>query len=125
MRGALTVDEPRGQRWDLALDLLSQGPDLVALGPRLLLNRNTAGPRADGQVHIGVVARANPVSREKAQSEVDDARALVQEIADEDETFGSLLRWFGVRWDYVEDSETAAITLAQVGEDGVLIWSGG
>lgn len=35
------------------------------------------------------------------------------------------LRRFGVRWDYVEDSETAAITLAQVGEDGVLIWSGG
>ena len=32
MKGALTVDEPQGEHWDLALDLLSHGPDLVALG---------------------------------------------------------------------------------------------
>ncbi len=126
MRGALTVDEPRGERWDLALDLLSLGPpNLVALGSRLLLHRNTAGPRPDGHVHIGVVARVNPLSREKAQSEVDEARAFVQKIGNEDERFGSLLRRYGVRWDYMEDTETAAVTLARVGEDGVLIWPDG
>ena len=89
MKGALAVDEPQGERWGLALDLLSQGPELVALGSGLLLNRDTSGPAADGHIHIGVVANG---PKEQAQSEVDAARQLVSSLANEDERFGTLLR---------------------------------
>jgi hypothetical protein len=75
VKGTLTVDEPQGQRWDLALDLLREGPDLIALGQGLLLSRDTSGPASDGHIHIGVIAHA---SRERAQSEVDTAREFVQ-----------------------------------------------
>ena len=122
MRGAFTVDEPLGQRWDLALDLLSAGPDLIALGPNLLLYRDTGGPRSDGQIHIEVVATSRQELRVEAQSEVDVSRALVRRLAEDDQRFGSLLRQFGVIWDYVSDEETTRIALASIGEDGALIW---
>ncbi len=122
MKGALTVDEPQGERWDLALDLLSHGPDLVALGSRLLLNRDTSGPASDGHIHIGVVANG---PKEQAQSEVDAARQLVSGLANEDERFGTLLRRFGVTWEYVGDGGSAVFTLARVGEDGTLVWPQG
>jgi hypothetical protein len=98
MKGALTVDEPRGERWGLALDPLSNGPDLVALGTGLLLNRDTSGPSSDGHIHIGIVASG---PKEQAQSEVDGARQLVGSLAIEDERFGTLLRQSGVTWEYV------------------------
>jgi hypothetical protein len=113
------VDEPQGERWDLALDLLTERPDLFALGPGLLLNRETAGPAPDGHVHIGVVANAPKAG---AQSEVDAAREFVDRLASDDERFGKLLRQFGTTWEYVGDGGTAAITLARIGEDGSLIW---
>lgn len=119
MKGALTVDEPRGERWGLALDLLSNGPDLVALGTGLLLNRDTSGPSSDGHIHIGIVASG---PKEQAQSEVDAARQLVGRLAIEDERFGTLLRQSGVTWEYVGDGGSAFVTLARVDEDGTLVW---
>jgi hypothetical protein len=119
VNGALSVDEPHGQRWDLAIEFLNEGPDLIALGPGLLLNRDTAGPVSDGHIHIGVIARA---PKEQAQSEVDAAREFVQNLADEDRRFGSLLREFGMIWEYVGDGGTSTVTLAKIGEDGGLIW---
>ena len=119
MKGALTVDEPQGERWDLALDLLSNGPDLIAIGPEVLLHRETAGPDPDGLIHIGVVANA---PRERAQSEVDAARGFVAHLAYKDERFGSLLRQFGVTWEYVEDGGTLTVTLAKVSDAGELVW---
>jgi hypothetical protein len=121
MQGTLTVDEPHGQRWDLALDLLSSGPDLVALGPGLLLNRDTAGPASDGHIHVGVVAAA---PRDQAQREVDAARVFVEALATDDERFRSILRQFGVKWEYVADGGSSIVALAVVGEDGMLIWPG-
>ena len=122
MKGALTVDGPQGERWDLALDLLSNGPDLVALGSGLLLNRDTSGPSSDGHIHIGVVANG---PKEQAQSEVDSARQAVGSLAIEDERFGTLLRQFGVTWEYVADGGSAVFMLARVSEDGTLIWPEG
>ena len=122
MKGTLTVAEPGGERWRLALDLLSSGPDLVALGSGLLLNRDTSGPASDGRIHIGVVANG---PKEQAQSEVDAARQLVESLAKEDERFGTLLRQFGVTWEYVSDGGNAVITLATFGEDGNLVWPEG
>ena len=77
-KSALSVDNPEGERWDVALDLLSNGPDLVAVGSGLLLNRDTAGPAPDGHIHIGVVAHK---PKEHAQSEVDAAREFVEGLA--------------------------------------------
>ena len=119
MKGALTVNEPQGERWGLALDLLSQGPDLVALGSGLLLNRDASGPASDGHIHIGVVASG---PKEHAQSEVGAARQLVGSLANEDERFGTLLRRFCVTWEYVGDGGSAVLTPARIGEDGTLIW---
>ncbi len=122
MKGALMVDEPRGQRWDLALDLLSNGPALVALGPGLLLFRDTAGPASDGHIHIEVLSASSSSSREAAQGRVDQLRTTVAQIAAEDLRFAFLIDRCGVVWEYVEDLDTSRVRLAEIDPDGVLLW---
>ncbi|MGO9457057.1 MAG: hypothetical protein ACLP62_08430 [Acidimicrobiales bacterium] len=122
MKGALTVDEPRGQRWGLALDLLSNSPDVVALGPGLLLFRDTAGPASDGHIHIEVLSASSSPSRGVAQAQVDQLRTSVAQIAAEDPRFASLIDRCGVVWEYVEDLDTTRVRLAEIGPDGVLLW---
>lgn len=123
MRGALTVDEPQGQRWDLALDILSNGPDLVSLGPGLLLNRDTAGPASDGHIHIAVLADSeNRPSKDAAQTQVNICRDLIEQIAESDDRFASLLSRLGVVWEYAGDDGSATFRLAGIDTNGVLVW---
>ena len=49
----LTIDEPTGPRWDLALSLIESGEAPVRLG-MLQLWRTTTGPRPDGLIHMTV-----------------------------------------------------------------------
>src|SRR5919106_1865819 len=51
MRHAFEVDEPSGERWNLALELLADGESAVAIGT-LNLYRDASGPRADGRLHV-------------------------------------------------------------------------
>jgi hypothetical protein len=84
MRGSLSVDETRGERWDLAVEMLDRGDGIVSIEP-LLLYRDTSGPRSDGQVHAEVVSRfQDEPSSERAEAEVASGmRTLDLVLADE------------------------------------------
>jgi hypothetical protein len=125
MKDAVSVDQPHGQRWEVALDLLSNGPfALVALGPALLLSRETGDPTSAGRICIDVVSDSRGrESRLVAQAQVDHCRSAIAKIAEDDPRFGSLLARCGVVWSYVEDVYTTRITLAEIDSDGALLWS--
>jgi hypothetical protein len=124
VRGALSVDEPWGERWNLAVDRLAEGGGLVAL-PRLILHRDTAGPRADGALYAEVVAqwRRESLTQHRATADVDAGlRQLERVLADE--RVAELVIAHGLVREYVDDYETGRALLARIEEDGSLAWVG-
>jgi hypothetical protein len=56
VKGDFWIDEPTGQRWDLALDLIERGESAVLIAGRVQISRHASGPRADRLIHIAVLA---------------------------------------------------------------------
>jgi hypothetical protein len=126
MKGGLTVDHPSGERWNLALDLISDGRENVLLGSDLVIRRDVGWPGADGQIHIGVLASDLPQSaadRAIAQRRVNEARAQVAGLLDEDQRFSTLIDTCGVVWEYLGDDGSAAWIIGTISEDGQIVWS--
>ena len=73
MKGGLTVDEPVGGRWQLALDLLELGEDFVMLH-RVQMQRHVGWPGADGRIHVAVLTTETQPDLDLAQREVGAAR---------------------------------------------------
>src|SRR5215203_1730776 len=109
MRGALSVDEPSGERWDLAVDLLSRGEGIVSLG-RLLLYRDASGPHADGRLHVEVCSTRGPAhqSRQLADSEVASAVIALDAVLADDRVAG-LVDKHGLVREYVRDYDTGRV----------------
>ena len=125
MKDALVVDEPRGARWDLAVDLLTHGEEFISLGP-LLLYRSTGGPVPDHRVHVEILASLNPEQLTAADcaADVEAGRSWLDEIL-RDERFAELSALHGVTCNYVYDSGTGRVALATVDHDGVISWAPG
>ena len=124
MKGDLWIGEPSGQRWDLALDLIERGESAVLIAGRVQISRHVNGPKADGLVHIAVLAGQDTApSPAVAQDQVDTVRAYISELASEDRRFQELVERFGVIWEYVGDDGSASWVLAKVAEDGSLVWN--
>jgi len=92
VKGGLSVDEPVGERWDLALELIEREESFVVLGDRVQLVRHVGWPGADGLVHIAVLAgQGHAPPHAIAQGQVDAARGLISALASEDRRFQLLL----------------------------------
>jgi hypothetical protein len=123
VNGGLTVDEPSGERWHLALELLEDGSDAVYLGEAIQVRRHVGWPLADGQVHIAVLDRdPGAHSRQVAQSQVDEALARVNGLIRDDPSFARLLDKYGVIWEYCGDDGSATWLIAQMARDGSVLW---
>jgi len=122
MRGTFSVDETRGERWDLAVEILDRGDGIVSIEP-LLLYRDANGPHSDGQVHAEVVSRfQHEPSSDRAEAEVASGmRTLDLVLADE--RVARLVARHGLRRDYVSDYETGRVTYATISDDGTLTWN--
>ncbi len=108
MKGGLRVDEPWGDRWHLALELIEDGREAVYLGDTLQVQRHVGWPRADGHIHIAVLDSAPGAhSRQVAQSQVDEARGRVSDLANDDPSFGRVLDKYGTVWEYCGDDGSA------------------
>lgn len=120
VKGGLTVEEPEGPRWDLALDLIENGTEFVILRRGLVVSREASGP-----VHLAVVIASgnDPIVREGAQATIDASREIVDQVAGKDERFSSMLARFGSLWEVVTDDGSGTIQLATTGDDGNLIWA--
>jgi hypothetical protein len=123
VKGGLRIDQPSGERWDLALDLIESGDEFVMLGDGLQIHRHVGSPNADGRIHIGVLDDADHLAkRHEAQRRVDQARERVTQLALADERLRSVLERHGVVWEYAGDDGSATWLIAAISEDGVLIW---
>jgi hypothetical protein len=109
----------------LALDLVESGEDSVELGDSVSIRREVGFPEADGKVHFTVWADGVDPEHAQAEAQVDRARALIADIAFDDERLKSLLTTFGATWELAHDYGMGSVSLAQVTEDGVLHWPSG
>ncbi|MGI8810782.1 MAG: hypothetical protein ACR2KK_23655 [Acidimicrobiales bacterium] len=123
MKGGLRIEDPSGERWELALDLIHAGHESVMLGDRIEVRRYIGWPGADGLIHIAVLVPANQVeSRDLTKQEVALAREQVSRLAGRDHRFAALLDEHGVKWEVVGDDGSATWKIADVSEDGTLFW---
>jgi hypothetical protein len=121
MRSALHVDAPEGERWAMSLDLLRSGDGLVVFRDRLLLYRDAAGPTASGRVVVEILASAprESLTRARAASDIAEGLAVLRDIEDDLRPISSV---HGLDRAYVEDLDTARVSLASVADDGSLEW---
>ena len=123
VKGGLRIDQPSGERWDLALDLIESGDEFVMLGDGLQIHRHVGWPDADGRIHIGVLADADHLAeKHEAQRRVDQARERVTQLTLADERLRSVLERHDVVWEYAGDDGSATWLIAAISEDGMLIW---
>lgn len=125
MKDALVVEEPRGDRWDLAVDLLTRGEGFISFG-NLLLYRSVTGQAPDHRVRVEIRASLNPeqLTAARCAADVQTGRARLDEIL-RDERFAKLSALHGVTCDYVYDYEAGRVALATVDRDGVISWTPG
>jgi len=120
VRGAFTLDEPSGEHWHLALDLLTTGEAAVAIG-NLNLYRDATGPRADGRLHVEVRASSAPSNLTIATADVASGLAQLDDLR-ADERFAALVAEHGLTTDYVSDDDIGRTRLASVAADRSLEW---
>lgn len=122
MKGDLVIDEPSGDRWQLALDLIENGEAAVSLAGDTQIRRSAGWPGADGHIYVGVVVDGDTVSKQAAQSRVDEARRRVDDLAKADPRFAALVRTHGVIWELVADYGSGSVQLAGISETGKIHW---
>jgi hypothetical protein len=88
------------------------------------MSRNTAGPHADGRIHVSIECTVDPdfLARGAAEADIERGLAQVREMARVDSRFASLMNRFGVIREYVWDYGMGGIRLATVREDDTLEW---
>jgi hypothetical protein len=124
MRHAFEVDQPTGERWDLALGLLARVESAVAIG-NLILYRTAGGPTADGRLYVELRATTEPPSLTRARAEADIATGLGQldQLLSHDH-FAALGAEHGLMIEYVSDYDTGRVALAGIATDRSIIWQG-
>ena len=93
---------------------------MVALGNRILLSKDVAGPRATGHLVIEVVSSKSRRSLTQRRAEIDVAEAfeVLERIASDLEQ----LAGDGLERVYVEDLDTNRVKLASIADDASIDW---
>jgi len=113
----MEVHEPRGQRWELALELLRSGESEVTYRG-VSLWRDTDGPRSDGRVQVSILTSAGPAGEVgRRDREVAQGRAAVDELRRADERVGQIFDEFGTTWAYVSDYGNGRVDLERLPTD--------
>jgi hypothetical protein len=122
VRGGLVVDEPNGDRWDLALELLDTGEDFVRLGS-LRLYRAANGPWADRRLHVDICSRyhRSQLTEQRARADIERGLRLLEQIL-ADERFMQLVTDHGLVREYVDDYGIGTVRLAVIAPDGSPSW---
>jgi hypothetical protein len=122
VRGALEVDEPIGERWNLAVELLANSESAVSIGI-LNLYRDASGPRADGRLHVEIRATYErwSMTMASAQRDVESGLRQLDDLLS-DTRFAAIASRHGVTTEYVSDYDTGRVTLADVGADWSITW---
>lgn len=117
----ITVDAPRGWRWELAITLIDSGDAPVRLG-EVEIWRSTAGPNADGVIRM-TVAVGEDTDREVAKAALVRGRLVVGHAAVADPRFARLLDQYGCRWEVVSDYGMGSVVHGEADRYGDLVWN--
>jgi hypothetical protein len=117
MRHAFAVDEPTGERWNVALEVIARGESAVAIGDLNVL-RDVGAPTADGRLCVEIRATTDAQNLTRARAEADVASGLVQlnELLAK-EAFAALAAEHGLSIEYVDDYDTSRTSLARIAAD--------
>lgn len=101
---------------ELALDLLRSG-EAEVIYQGVSLHRSTAGPRADGQVHVSILSRAvPPVPPDRQMREISEGREVVAGLVAADGRLRDLLDECGSSWSYVYDYGNGRVLIEAISE---------
>jgi hypothetical protein len=120
----LQVDEPSGERWELALDLLREGRESVRIGV-LRLARQTSGPAPDGRIHVSIDATNGPefTTRDGATAEIERGRSQLDALLTADNRLANLVALHGIAGcDYIYDYGMGSVVIATVDNHGAVTW---
>jgi hypothetical protein len=122
VRGTFNVDEPTGDRWNLALEVLTSGEAFVAIGERLLVYRDANGPTATGEVQVEIRSSTHGLpNAARAAEDVAAGMAQLQTLLNDDR-LAQLVSEYGLAIAYVSDYDTGRVTLASVDRGGAVSW---
>lgn len=109
MRGVFTVDEPSGQRWELALDLLRNG-DAFALG------RVTFRRIADDVIEAAVASSWLPenLTEAKAREDLEPVREQTEALHAGDAAFRAVVGTSQIDYVLVDDYDIGSIALCRL-----------
>lgn len=114
-RGALWVDEPEGPRWELGLELLADGENVVCMGLGLTLaSESLPGPRqTEPLLTVRVQTnRADSLTAEHALAELENAEAGLNEIRRRSAAFSALVANRQTLFELIDDYGMGAVRLA-------------
>jgi hypothetical protein len=109
------VDEPKGQRWAAALELLKDGTPVVIKG--------IAMQPGEDEFHVSVVSRWQKPNEHAAREQIDRARSLLDDLLSSDSRFTAVLGGRPLKIELVDDYGMGATTICSVDDDGTLRWS--
>jgi hypothetical protein len=116
VRGAFTVEETTGPRWELALDLLRAGK-AVAIGHVTLRRVDPC------TVEATVASSWQPerVDEERARRDLEDASRWIGGLLADDESFRDVIGASKVDFVLVDDYDTGAVALCRLDGDRI-VW---
>jgi hypothetical protein len=122
MRDGLTIEEPSGERWDLAVELLERGEGFVSFGP-LILYRVAGGPRPDERLNADICSEysSDPPTQERAAAEI-AAGLRSLDVLLSDPRVAHIADQRGLVKRYVRDYGTGRSLLATIDDDGTVTW---
>jgi hypothetical protein len=119
----LRLDQTRGPKWDLALELLDRGQgDAIVLHGDIELRRFATGPNGDSRIQVAVRYPVIPVDREEAEARFRDAHTAVTLLLSRDGRLRERFRRYGSVWRLAVSEGHLAATLAQLDESGQIVW---
>lgn len=120
VRDVLSVDEPGGRRWDIALELLAEGTPVVCKGLRLHLQHVEPG---HSLLTVTVESRwHDSVTAERAESQLRHAETALAELLAGDSSFASIVEGAEREYELIDTYGMGAVLLARLDRSGFRLY---
>ena len=112
-------------RWDPALDLLTEGRGSIQLGDLVTITWWTHGVGARPEVQVDILSNGDPrfIPKSRGEQEIHDAIDLVRRAADAHPRLRRLLATEDVVTQYIYNYGKGSVRIAAIRSDGEIAWS--
>lgn len=109
-----TVEEPEGERWDLALELLREGTSVRF--------RDLVLERREHELHVSVISRYHEPTEAAARAQIDAARQTLDALVSASPGFAAVVGSRTLSFELVNDYGMGAVRLCYVDARGEVQW---